>query len=328
MKAIIYRKDGVPEAHTCEEIARPRVRAHEVLLKVSAAAVNPLDLSLRGPSSNAREPAKQSNAKGEQVGCDVAGRVEAVGKKVTHFNIGDAVFGTCHGAFAEFACASESALVTKPENMTFEQAAAVPVAALTALQGLRDKARLRAGQHVLINGAAGGVGTFAVQIAKSLGAEVTGVCSARNMEMVRAIGADHVIDYTQEDFTQSGQRYDVIFDVAGNHPLSAYLRVLHGKGVCVLVGAPNTPNKVWVFLRRIFVGLVLSCFTRQRFTVFIAKTRKADLNLLREMLASGKLVPMIDRRYRLHEVPVALRYLYEGHARGKVIITIHDSFEI
>jgi NADPH:quinone reductase-like Zn-dependent oxidoreductase len=322
MKAIIYRSSGASEAYTCEEIEAPRVRDHEVVLKVHAAAVNPLDLSLRAPSPNTRTSAKQSNAKGERLGRDVAGEVAAVGKNVRQFKIGDAVFGACRDAFAEYACASESSLAMKPENVTFEQAAAVPVAGLTALQGLRDKARLRAGQKVLINGAAGGVGTFAVQIAKSLGAEVTGVCSTRNVEMVRAIGADHVIDYTQENFTESGQRYDVIFDCAGNHPLSAHRRVLSAKGVCVLVGALNTPNKLWAMLRRIFTGLVLSRFVSQSFVAFIAKMRKEDLNVLRELLASGKLAPVIDRRYGLHETPAAMRYLREGHAAGKVVITL------
>jgi NADPH:quinone reductase-like Zn-dependent oxidoreductase len=217
-----------------------------------------------------------------RLGVDVAGQVEAVGRNVTQFKPGDEVFGACRGAFAEYACTAESAVVMKPDNVTFEQAGSVHVAALTALQGLRDKGRIQPGQKVLINGAAGGVGTFAVQIAKSLGAEVTGVCSTRNVDMVRSIGADRVIDYTQEDFTKTGQRYDLILDCVGNHSLLTCRRFLTPKGIHVGVGGPS----------------------------------------MRELMATGKVTPVIDRRYKLSEVPEAVRYLEEGHARGKVVITV------
>jgi NADPH:quinone reductase-like Zn-dependent oxidoreductase len=207
----------------------------------------------------------------------------------------------------------------KPDNVTFEQAASVPVAALTALQGLRDKGQIQPGQKVLINGAAGGVGTFAVQIAKSFGADVTGVCSMRNVDMVRSIGADYVIDYTREDFTKRGQRYDLIFDCVGNHSLSSCRRVLNPHGIGILVGAPH---KVWIVLIRALKALVLSRFVSQNFVMFIARRSKEDLTIMHELMEAGKVTPVIDRRYRLSEVPEAIRYLEEGHARGKVVITL------
>jgi NADPH:quinone reductase-like Zn-dependent oxidoreductase len=252
-------------------------------------------------------------------GRDVAGQVEAVGRRVTQFKPGDEVFGWCLGAFAEYACASESALIMKPDKLTFEQVASVPVAALTALQGLRDKGRIQSGQKVLINGAAGGVGTFAVQIAKSFGADVTGVCSPRNLDLVRSIGADQVIDYTQEDFTKCGRRYDLILDCVGNHSLLACRRVLNPKCVCVIAGAPK---EVGVFLARALIAPVWSGFVSQKFVTFIAKLNQGDLAVMRELMETGKVTPVIDRRYSLSEVPEAIRYLEEGHARGKVVITL------
>src|SRR5438128_9376472 len=243
MKAIVYRNYGSPDVLRLEEIQKPTAGDDEILIKVRAAAVNPLDLLFRGTSYMVRMITGLRKPKDTRLGVDVAGQVEAVGRNVTQFKPGDAVFGTCKGAFAEYVCASESAVVVKPDNVTFEQAASVPIAALTALQGLRlgglglgglgDKGHIQPGQKVLINGAAGGVGTFAVQIAKSFGADVTGVCSTRNVEMVRSIGAKQVIDYTREDFTKSGQRYDLILDCVGNHSLLAHRRALNPNGVCV-----------------------------------------------------------------------------------------------
>jgi NADPH:quinone reductase-like Zn-dependent oxidoreductase len=239
------------------------------------------------------------------------------------------VFGTCDGAFAEYATSKsalgmKSALVIKPDNVTFEQAASAPVAALTALQGLRDKGRIQPGQKVLINGAAGGVGTFAVQIAKSFGANVTGVCSTRNVDMVRSIGADWVIDYTQEDFTKSGLRYDLFFDCVGNHSLSASRRVLNPKGILIMVGAPiDVP--LTALLARLIRALVWSRFLSQKMVFFIARVNKEDLTIVRELMATEKVTPVIDRRYRLREAAEAFRYMEEGHARGKVVITLDDN---
>jgi NADPH:quinone reductase-like Zn-dependent oxidoreductase len=252
----------------------------------------------------------------------VAGQVEAVGKNVKQFRPGDEVFGACRGAFAQYVCASERSLVEKPVNVTFEQAASVPVAAMTALQGLRDKGQVQAGQRVLINGAAGGVGTFAVQIAKSFGANVTGVCSTRNVEMVSSIGADQVIDYTQEDFTKNEQRYNLILDCVGNHSLTACRRVLTPKGICIIVGGGK---ELWSVLTRALKAIVLSRFVSQKFPVFIARSSKEDLTILRELMEVGKMTPVIDRRYTLSEVPEAIRYLEEGHARGKVVITLEHN---
>src|SRR5271163_3921460 len=240
MKAAVYTRYGPPEVVQITDVEKPVPKDNEVLIKVRAASLNPLDWHfMRGTPYAVRIIAGLRKPKFPGLGVDVAGQVEALGAKVSQFKLGDEVFGSCKGAFAEYVCASESVLVTKPANMTFEQAASVPVAAYAALQGLRDKGRIQAGLKVLINGAAGGVGTFAVQIAKSFGTDVTGVCSTRNVDVVRGIGADRVIDYTQEDFTTSGQRYDLLFDAIGNHPLSACRRVLNPKGILVMVGAPS-----------------------------------------------------------------------------------------
>jgi len=253
-------------------------------------------------------------------GVDVAGQVESCGRNVAQFKPGDEVFGSCRGAFAEYVCTSESKLATKPDNVTFEQAASVPVAGFTALQGLRDKGHIQPGQKVLINGAAGGVGTFAVQIAKSFGAEVTGVCSTRNSEMVRSIGADRVVDYSQEDFTESGQRYDLIFDTYVSHSLSACRSVLNPKGTYVMVGGPTRRWTIGI-LAPVVKALVLSPFVSQKFVVFIARSSKEDLTIMSELMATRKVTPVIDRGYRLSEVPEAIRYLEQRHARGKVVIT-------
>jgi len=330
MKAIVYHSYGPPDVLKCEEIEKPTAGDNEVLIKVRAASVNPLDLLFRGTSYMVRMITGLRRPKDTRLGVDVAGQVEAVGRNVTQFKPGDAVFGTCKGAFAEYVCASESALVAKPDNVTFEQAASVPIAALTALQGLRlgglgglgDKGHIQPRQKVLINGASGGVGTFAVQIAKSFGADVTGVCSTRNVEMVRSIGAKPVIDYTREDFTKSGQsydqRYDLILDCVGNHSLLAHRRALNPNGVCVVAGAKG----LWDFLTRALTAPVLSRLVSQKFVTFIAKLNKQDLTIMRELMATGKVTPVIDRRYSLSEVPEAIRYLEKRHARGKVVITL------
>jgi NADPH:quinone reductase-like Zn-dependent oxidoreductase len=323
MKAVVYHHYGSPDVLKWEEMERPTAGDDEVLIKVRAASVNPLDWHfMRGLPYMVRMMLGLRQPKDKRLGVDVAGQVEAVGRKVTQFKPGDEVFGACRGAFAEYACASESALAMKPENVTFEQAASVPVAAFTALQGLRDKGQIQPGQKVLINGAAGGVGTFAVQIAKSFGADVTGVCSARNVDMVRSIGADRVIDYTREDFTKSGLRYDLLFDGIGNHSLSACRRVLNPKGIYVPFGGSAGRWMIGALARAI-AARVMAPFVSQKLVIFfLAKTSKDDLAILRELMATGKVTPVIDRRYSLSEVPEAIRYLEEGHARGKVVITL------
>lgn len=323
MKAIVYRNYGSPDVLQCEEIERPIAGDDEVLIKVRAASVNPADWHvMRGAPYFVRLMTGLRKPKITRLGGDVAGQVEAVGSNVTQFKPGDEVFGMCRGAFAEYACASESAVIMKPHNVTFEQAASVPLAAVVALQALRHKGQIRPGQKVLINGAAGGIGTFAVQIAKSFGAEVTGVCSARNVEMVRSIGADRVIDYTQEDFTKDGRRYDVILDSVGNHSLFACRRILNPKGIYIVNGGPEGR---WLGpLTRSIKAVLLSRFVSQSLVMFLAKRSRADLITLQELLESGEVTPVIDRRYMLHEVPDAIRYLEEGHARGKVIITLDE----
>lgn len=305
MKAAVYTKRNSGKVLEIVDEETPIPRDNEVLLRVRAASVNPLDWRLKS-----RRP-----------GVDVAGEVEAVGRSATRFKPGDAVFGTCKGAFAEQVCASESALVSKPGNVTFEQAASVPIAALTALQGLRDKGSVQPRQRVLINGAAGGVGTFAVQLAKWLGANVTGVCSTRNVEMVRSLGADWVIDYAHEDFAKSGQHYDVVLDNVGNRPLTAFRRVLTPGGRCIMAGAPKEMWAVAIHLLKVFAA---SPFLRQKFTFFVAKIRQEDLALLCELMTTGKVAPVIDRRYPLSKAAEAMAYVEEGHARAKVVITFGE----
>jgi len=325
MKAAVYTRYGPPDVVQVTDVEKPVPKDNEVLIKVRAASLNPLDWHfMRGTPYAVRIIAGLRKPKFPGLGVDVAGQVEALGAKVSQFKLGDQVFGSCKGAFAEYVCASESVLVTKPANVTFEQAASVPVAAYTALQGLRDKGRIQAGQKVLVNGAAGGVGTFAVQIAKSFGADVTGVCSTRNLEMVRSIGADRAIDYTQEDFTKSAQRYDIFFDCVGNHSLSATMRVLSPEGI--YVGAGGTTDN-WMIgpLARAISSLVLSLFGSQKFLMILAKPSKQDLTFMREQMESGKITPVIDRLYNLNEVPEAIRYLETGRARGKVIITFENN---
>lgn len=316
MKAIVYRRYGSPDVLQCEEVEKPAIGDSQLLIQVCAAAVNPLDWHyLRGQPYIMRLQSGLLTPKDTRLGTDVAGMVEAVGRDVTEFKPGDAVFGVCGGAFAEYARVSKRALALKPANMSFVQAAAVPVAAFTALQGLRDHGNIQAGQQVLINGAAGGVGTFAVQIAKAFGAEVTGVCSTRNVELVRAISADRVIDYTQTNFTHSAQRYDLILDCIGNHALSACRRVLQPKGAYIIVGGP---------LVRGIQALALARLVSQKLVMFIAKPNTADLSFMHDLMAAGKVTPVIDRCYSLPEVAEAIRYLEKGHARGKVVITLAE----
>lgn len=322
MKAAVYTKYGPPDVVRIEDVQKPIPDDNQVLIKVCAASVNPLDWHfMRGLPYLLRLQTGLRKPKMTRLGVDVAGQVEAVGRNVNQFKPGDAVFGSCRGAFAEYACAAESALVMKPDNVMFEQAASVPVAALTALQGLRNQGRIQPGQKVLINGAAGGVGTFAVQIARWFGADVTGVCSTRNVEMVRIIGANQVIDYTREDFTGSKQRYDLILDCIGNHSLSAFRRALNPEGAYIIVGGP-TGRWMFGFLARVIRATVLSWFVSQKLVIIPMKRSKEDLTILRDLIATGKMTPVIDKCYRLSEVPEALGYLEQGHARGKVVISL------
>ena len=324
MKAIVYHKYGSPEVLRLETIEKLLPDDHQVLIKVRAASANPLDWHyMRGTPYLVRMDSGLLEPKVGRLGVDVAGQVVAVGRNVTQFKPGDEVFGTGGGAFAEYVRASESKVVSKPAGLTFEQAATVPVAALTALQGLRDKGRIRAGQKVLINGASGGVGTLAVQIAKVLGADVTGVCSTRNVGMVRSLGADHVVDYTKEDFTRGAQRYDLILDNVANHSLSAYRRVLSPSGIYVLVGGGGPDDGRWLGpMANGIKALLYSPFVSQQFVMFLASINQGDLIVMKQWLEAGKVRPVIDRTYSLSEVPDAIRYLEEGHARGKVVITV------
>jgi len=322
MKAIVYHEYGSPDVLKCEEVEKPVPRDNEVLIKVRAASVNPLDWRLmKGKPYLIRIVAGRMRSKEGTPGVDVAGEVEAVGGKVKQFKPGDEVFGACRGAFAEYACTAESTLVRKPANVTCEQAAAVNVAGLTALQGLRDQGKIQPGSKVLINGAAGGVGTFAVQIAKSFGTDVTGVCSTRNIDMVRSIGADEVTDYTQHNFTTGNQRYDLILDCVGNHSFSECRRVLNPDGRSVMIGAPHDASLMGL-LAQMIKALLLSLFVSQKAVMFIAKSSQDDLTLLGELIATGKLKPIIDSRYSLSDATDAVRQVEEGHARGKVVITL------
>ena len=323
MKGIVRRCYGSPAVLRYEDIAKPTAADNEVLVKVHAASVNPLDWHYtEGTPYMVRMDAGFGNPQNPRLGVDFAGTVEAVGRNVTRFKPGDEVFGGKFGAFAEYVTVREDrALVRKPGNVTFEQAAAVPIAAVTALQALRDKGKIHPGQKVLINGASGGVGTFAVQIAKSFGAEVTGVCSTHNVDLVRAIGADHVIDYTREDFTKGTQRYDLIVDNVGTHSLLEYKRVLNPKGIYVMIG--STAHGNWFgWLAIPMEGLMLSPFVSQKLGMMLADLKQDDLATLGTLMQSGKVTPVIDRRYSLSETPEALRYLEEGHARGKVVLTV------
>ena len=325
MKAVVYTNYGSPDVLEIRDIKKPVPNDDQVLIKVRAASVNPLDWHfIEGTPYIMRLGVGLRKPKDPRLGVDLAGQVEAVGKNVTQFKPGDEVFGARTGAFAEYVCArADKAVVLKPANLTFEQAASVGIAGVTALQGLRDKGHVQPGQKVLINGASGGVGTFAVQIAKSFGAEVTGVCSTRNLELVRSLGADHVIDYTKEDFTKGEQRYDLILDNVGNQPLSGFRRVLQPKGICVMIGGggPSDGGLIGPMARPL-KAMLISPFISQKMGMFIAQLTKEDLSILADLMQSGKVKPVIDRTYPLSQIADAIRYLEQGHARGKVVITV------
>jgi len=323
MKAIVQDTYGSPDVLQLRDMDKPEVRDRDVLIRVHAAGVDPsvwhlmtgmpylvriMGYGLRAPKARVR-------------GADVAGRVEALGADATQFQPGDEVFGICNGSFAEYALAREDKVAPKPANLTFEQAAAVPISASTALQGLRDKGKVQPGQKVLIIGAAGGVGTFAVQLAKSFGAEVTGVCSTTKVDLVRSIGADDVIDYTRDDFADGARRYDLILDCAGNRSLSHLRRAITPKGTLVIVGGEGG-GRWFGGVERLLGALILSPFVGQKLHGLLAKVRKEDLPFLRELIEAGKVTPVIDRTYPLSEASDAIRYQQEGHARGKVVITV------
>ena len=319
MKAIVYKKYGPPEVLQIEEFDKPAPDENQVLVKVHAASINAGDYRTMNPDaflirlmSGLRKP------KDPRLGWDLAGRVETVGENVKQFRPGDEVFGCANGTFAEYVLAKEDRLALKPANKSFEEVAALPVAALTALQGLRDAGGFRPGQKVLIQGASGGVGTFAVQFAKLFGAEVTAVCSTRNLDMARAIGADHVIDYTKEDFTQNPQRYDVIFAVNGYHPLSAYKRALSPQGIYICAGGTMTQ-----FFQAMLLGPLRSKKGGKKMgSMGVAKINQKDLVYLKELLETGKVAPVIDRRYPLSDIAEAFWYIEDKHAQGKVVITM------
>ena len=322
MKAMVYHTYGSPDVLHLEEVPKPTPQANEVLLKIHTASLNAYDWHLlRADPFLARLERGLFRPKITILGADVAGQVEAVGSNVTQFQPGDEVFGdlSLHGdgGFAEYVAVPETSFVSKPANMTFAEAASIPMAAVTALQGLRDVGKIRAGQKVLINGASGGVGTFAVQIAKTFDAEVTAVCSTRKMEMTRALGADHIIDYTQEDFTQGKERYDLILAVNGFYSLAAYKRVLNANGIYAMVGGTNAQ-----IFQALFLSALMSMTGDKKMGTVMAKPNQKDLTFITELFESGKVKPVIDRHYPLAELPDAIRYLEEGHAKGKVLIDI------
>jgi NADPH:quinone reductase-like Zn-dependent oxidoreductase len=323
MKAVVYRDYGGPEVLRLMEVEKPTPAEDQILVKVHAAAVNPLDWHfMRGTPYLMRLASGVRKPKSIRLGADYSGTVEAVGSSVTRFKVGDAVFGGGAGALAEYLAASADGGVLKPETLTFEQAAAVNVAGRTALQALRRKAQVQPGQKVLINGASGGVGTFAVQIAKAFGAEVTGVQSTRNLELVQSLGADHVIDYTKHDFTTTTERYDVIIDNIGNRSLADVRRVLNPAGKYVLIGGGGPEDHKWVGpLGRIVQMLVVSPFVRQDVGFFLASTNRDDLQMLADLTEAGRITPVIDRRYPFTDAAEAISYLESGHARGKVVVT-------
>jgi NADPH:quinone reductase-like Zn-dependent oxidoreductase len=331
MKAIVYHDYGSPDVLRLEEIEKPVPNDNQALVRVRAASVNPLDWHFMEGTPYIMRPMGVGLLKPNEarLGVDYAGTVEAVGKNVTKFKPGDEVFGGKTGAFADYVCVlADRAVALKPANITFEQAASVPIAGITALQGLRDNGKIQPGQKVLINGASGGVGTFAVQIAKSFGADVTGVCSTRNLELVKSIGADHVIDYIKEDFTKSGQRYDLILDNVGTQPLLGFTRVLTPKGKYVLIGGGGPSDQGLLgALARPLKAMVLSAFVSQDMGMMFAELNQKDLSILADLMQAGKVTPVIDRTYPLSQISDALRYLEAGHARGKVVITLKDTNE-
>jgi NADPH:quinone reductase-like Zn-dependent oxidoreductase len=320
MKAIVHKRYGRPELLELRDIDEPVIEGHQVLLRVHASSINPVEwYQVTGPwfarfGNGLRRP------KTNLVGADVAGRIEAVGADVKDFRPGDEVFGSSAGAWAEYTAAREVRLTPKPPNVSFEEAAAVPVAAITALQALRDKGRVQAGQRVLINGASGGVGTFAVQLARAFGADVTGVCSTRNVELVRSLGADCVVDYTQEDFTRGSERHDLMLDIAGSRSFSEVRRVLAREATVVLVGGRMTYRGLGP-LPHLARMLVASRGRSQSVKFFVAKINKEDLVVLQALMEEGTVKPVIDKTYQLSSAPEALAYFGEGHARAKVVIT-------
>jgi NADPH:quinone reductase-like Zn-dependent oxidoreductase len=319
MKAMVYTKFGPPDVLRLQDVEKPVPADNEILIKVRAASVNAYDWRhlMADPFLIRMMGAGLLRPKHQILGADIAGRVEAVGGDVKQFRPGDEVFGDgAYGGFAEYACADEKRFVLKPADLTFEEAAAVPMAALTALQGLRDKGLIRAGQKVLINGASGGVGTFAVQIAKSFETDVTGVCSTAKMDLVRSIGADHVVDHTQEDVTKNGKLYDLIFDVAAYRSISEYKRILSPGGNYVLAGGS---------MARIFQLMLKSMIGAKNMRLVVASVSQKDLEFIKELLKAGKVKSIIDKRYPLNETAAALRYVKEGHARGKVVISVSPS---
>jgi NADPH:quinone reductase-like Zn-dependent oxidoreductase len=330
MKAIVYHEFGSPDVLRLEELEKPVPNDNQLLIKVRAVSVNPLDWHFMEGTPYIGRPLAFGFLKPEvqRLGVDYAGTVETVGKNVTEFKPGDEVYGNKFGAFAEYVVATDKAMALKPANLTFEQAASVPVAAITALQALRDTGKIQPGQKVLINGASGGVGTFAVQIAKTFGADVTGVCSGRNAELVRSLGADHVIDYTKEDFTKGAEHYDLILDNVGNQPLSGFRHVLNPKGMYIMIGGGGVKDDAWfgVVVRPI-KGLLISKFVSQRMVPMLADMNRKDLTVLADLIQAGKVKTIIDKTYTFSHLPDALRYLEEGHARGKVVVTVGDNIE-
>jgi NADPH:quinone reductase-like Zn-dependent oxidoreductase len=327
MKAIVHDGYGPPEDLQLREIDKPRIDGNGVLIRVRAASVNPYDWRVMRGEPRALRKLVRTPSNGRIPGADVAGQVEAVGASVKHFRPGDKVFGTCRGAFAEYAGGGEKTFAPKPSALTDEQAASIPIAGCTALQALRDHGRLQPGERVLINGAAGGVGTFAVQIARALGAHVTGVCSTRNVDLVRSLGADHVIDYTAEDFVASGQQYDLIVQINGNRTVKDMQRALAPKGRLVAAGGgvgrdDDGGDGLGTVFTLMIKGQLLSRFIRPRTSAFMARIRRDDLQFIARLVERGTLSPVIDRRYSLAEVPEAIRHLETGHARGKVIVTV------
>ncbi len=327
MKAIVCTKYGSPDVLQLREVAKPAPKDDEVLIKIHAASINSRDWRMMraNPFFIRLVPGSFLQPKNKILGADVVGRIEAVGRYVKQFKPGDEVFGylpsaTGRGTFAEYVCANENAITLKPANLTFEQAAAVPVAALTALQGLRDKGNIQPGQKILINGASGGVGTFAVQIAKAFGAEVTAVCSARNLDMARSIGADHVIDYTREDFTRNGQRYDLILAANGHHPISDYLRALSPEGIYVVAGG----SMLQLFQAALQGRRNSKAWSQKTYVISLTQSQK-DLIFMKKLLETGKVVPVIDGCYPLSKTAEAFRYFEKVHARGKVVITMETS---
>ena len=320
MKAVVYTEYGSPDVLQLKEVEKPNPKDDEVLIRIHAAAANPLDWhNLRASPFFVRFSEGLLKPKHIVLGADIAGRVEAVGREVTQFKVGDEVFGDVGaGGFAEYVCSAENQIAHKPANVSFEEAAAIPVAALTALQGLRDHGQLRAGQKVLINGASGGVGTYAVQLAKVFGAEVTGVCSTRNLGLVRSLGADQVIDYTKADFTRSGRRYNLILDAVGNLSAAAYKRALTPEGKAVVAGFTTLPRMVQVVL----LGSIASRTSDRKIATMLAAVKQEDLVYLARLLEQGQVKSVIDRCYPLADAPEALRYLETGRARGKVVIKV------